>query len=109
MSNFFHAFPNNIVNITEANKDFQHIVNWCAANKLTINQDKTNYVLISPHQRRFSKTGHIDINSCNIKETDYVPYLGVHIDHHLTWKPHIKKVCANIKKLVYFQNSGTLS
>ena len=95
-SNFFHAFPHNTVDITEANENFQHIVNWCSANKLTINQDKTNYVLISPHQRLFNKTGQIDVNSCRINEVDYVSYLGVNIDHHLSWKFHIKKVCSHI-------------
>ena len=108
-SNFFHAFPNNNANISEANTAFNHIVQWCSANKLTISKKKTNYVLLSTHQRNFKTHGKIYINSHDIDYVKHVTHLGVEIDSHLTWKYHIKNVCDRISpkigllsKLRYF-------
>ncbi len=69
-------------------------------NKLSLNIDKTNYMLFhSPHRT-------IDINVCiklnnrAIVCVDQTKFLGVIIDKHINWKPHISKVIGTISKTV---------
>ena len=74
-----------------------NLFEWFCANRLSLNANKTKYVVIRPHQKRCNLTGlniHIDNisltrigNDCEERATKF---LGMFIDEHLTWKSHME-------------------
>ena len=72
------------------NDDLLKILDWLTANKLSLNVKKTNYINFHPHQKRLK----YDINTkilysrvnfyFNLERKEYVKYLGVMIDNHLS-------------------------
>jgi hypothetical protein len=67
---------------------------WLLANKLTLNVDKTEYVLIGSRQRltQICSDPILSMGSEGIKRVLSTKTLGVVVDECITWKDHIKKV-----------------
>ena len=72
------------------NDEFLKIVNWLTANKLSLNVKKTNYIIFHPYQKRLNYDANIKILDSrvnkyfNLERKEYVRYLGVMIDNHLS-------------------------
>jgi len=83
------------------NEELLKIDVWFATNKLTLNLDKTNYILFKSH-RKALPTGSFDlrIKDTPIEMVESTKFLGVHIDQHMTWKVHINQISAKIAKNV---------
>ena len=73
------------------NDELLKIVDWLTANKLSLNVKKTNYIIFHPYQKRLNYDVNIKILDSRVKSTskEYVKYLGVTIDNHLSWKHDI--------------------
>ena len=93
------------------NIDLDRIRIWLAANKLTLNTTKTEFLLIGSRQRlsTLERNPIIEINKFPIKQVSTSKSLGVHIDGNLSWECHIneisKKVASGIsaiKHITYF-------
>ena len=89
------------------NAELLKIVEWLTANKLSVNIKKTNFVIFHPYQERPSHdTVNIKVyDNClnkyfNLERKEYVKYLGVMIDNHLSWKQHINYVALKINRNV---------
>ena len=90
---------------TTANTHINNLFEWFCANRLSLNANKTKYIVIRPHQKRCNLTGlniHIDNisltrigNDCEERATKF---LGMFIDEHLTWKSHISHVNAKVSR-----------
>ena len=62
---------------------------WLQANTLTLNPDKTHYMVF--HRARMkSKTGKISIGNNAIDEVKSTKLLGIIIDDKLKWTEHIQ-------------------
>ena len=78
------------------NKELENVCDWLLAYRLTLNIDKSNYVLFHPHQRKIGTDINLrvyDNEHTMLKQLEhktYVKYLGVLIDKNLSWKYHIK-------------------
>ena len=77
-------------------------------NKLSINRDKTNFMIIKSTKK---KDIPINLNIINTDGSPYslerkqcIKYLGVMIDESLSWKHHISFVCSRISR-----NTGIIS
>ena len=87
--------PNNISEII--NTELTKIDDWLTVNKLSLNIDKTKYMI-------FSKPGKtiLNVTPCirqiPIEQVTEFNFLGVLIDNKLTWKPHISKISSKISK-----------
>jgi len=58
-------------------------------NKLTLNLEKTNYlVLQTPQNKRKLNLNSIKIGDSYLKETNSIKFLGVEIDKSLSWNLH---------------------
>lgn len=103
------------------NVELINICDWLNANKLSLNIQKTNFVIFHPYQKRLNYEVNLKIfdNRINkfisLERKDYVKYLGVLIDGNLSWKYHIchvaSKVSRNIgiiARLRHFTPSATL-
>ena len=68
------------------------------ANKLSINFKKSNFMVFRPRQMRQTLDLSIQIDKIDcVKET---VFLGVILDEHLLWKPHILSVSRKISKCI---------
>ena len=83
---------NNCINL-----DLERICVWLAANKLTLNMTKTEFLLIGSKQRLLNSTANptVTINQFPIKQVSTVKSLGVHIDE-VTWECHINELSKKI-------------
>jgi hypothetical protein len=81
------------------NSELKKVSNWIKGNKLQLNIDKTNYLII--HNKRTVVVSDIKINGKSINRVNEVKYLGVVFDNKLTWKPHIESVAKKISKCMW--------
>ena len=73
---------------------------WFKANKLSLNLKKTNYMLFKPRQKRYHFPMQICINEQRIEQVKGTVFLGVVLDEHSSWKPHISQVARKISKSI---------
>ena len=73
------------------------VSDWLTANKLTLNVEKSNFILISS-QHNLSCQVNLSINDKSVVEKDYIKYLGVILDKNFNWKHHIKHINMKISK-----------
>ena len=84
--------------------EFAKVYDWLQANKLTMNFKKSNFVMFYPYQKKLNHQISIRIfdkkvgNYFLLERKEYLKYLGVLLDEHLTWKHHIDYVASKISK-----------
>ena len=71
---------------------------WLSVNKLSLNVDKTNYILFG--NRKYIDNVCISMNNSIITRVRATKFLGVIIDEKLTWKDHISLVRSKLAKTV---------
>ena len=71
------------------NEQLIFVGKWLCANKLSINIEKSNFVLFHSPQKKVNYSMHLKIHNNKMKEKKSVKYLGVIIDCNLNWKDHI--------------------
>ena len=88
------------------NKELAKVSDWLIANKLTLNIKKSNFVIFRPRQKKLTLQLTIRLFDNNLQRLvtldckNYVKYLGVLIDDHLSWKYHIDHIATRISKTV---------
>ena len=80
------------------NSGMLKLTHWCRANKLSINFKKSKFMVFRPPQRRQTLDISIQIDNNAIKRVKETVFLGVILDEHLSWKPHILSVSRKISK-----------
>ena len=80
------------------NEDPANVSEWLSANKLTLNQTKTEFMLIGSRQRidTFQSTSLLAINNVPDKQVSHTKSLGIHIDENLSCNVHIEKLSKNV-------------
>ena len=71
-----------------------------SSNKLSINFKKSNFMVFRPRQRRQTLDISIQIDNNVIERVKETVFLGVILDEHLSWKPHILSVSRKISKSI---------
>ena len=85
------------------NAELSHLNDWFCANKLSLNTDKTKYVLFHKAKSKDNLPlvlPDLFINNVKIKSENSLKFLGVMIDENLTWKTHVKLVESKISKSI---------
>jgi len=103
-SNVFVTSSNLTDLFTLANDMLAEIFIWTTSNKLSINFEKTNYMIFKPSKIINDFINNyklkIVINDKIINRVNIVKYLGLYIDENLTWSEHIKKLTSKISSLI---------
>jgi hypothetical protein len=100
-TNLFHESKNLTADVSKINEDLTALDQWCKHNRLTINLEKTTYIIIKNQQNSFQMPPNlIKINNVTLKGTDEIKFLGVIIDKHLSFKSHISYIEKNIRPYI---------
>ena len=96
------------------NAELSHLNDWFCANKLSLNTDKTKYVLFHKAKSKDNLPlvlPDLFINDVKIKSENSMKFLGVMIDENVTWKTHVELVENKISKSIgiLFKASGSLN
>ena len=75
------------------------VADWFKANKLTLNVDKTKFMIFGT-SRTLGKFHDIQLTYNNniIERVDEFKYLGVKLDSNLSWSAHVDYLCKNVSK-----------
>ena len=67
-------------------------------NKLSLNIDKTNFIILKSPQRSLPETVSIKTGKFPIMRNCYVKFLGVLLDENLSWKYHIAELSKKLAR-----------
>ena len=105
-----------------AQKELVLVTNWLSANKLTLNVNKTKFIVFTSNKNKGIKTDKsLYVNDIPIEKVHAISFLGLLIDENLSWKPHMLtllnklrssfgvisklKYCLNVENLVQIYHS----
>jgi len=80
----------------KVNEDLVRYKNWLTGNKLTLNTDKTKYIIFKT-RNKMDINPQLEVNATDLERVSTYKYLGVIIDEKLKWEEHIGYL---IKKIV---------
>ena len=79
--------------VKTVNAELTCVADWFSANRLTLNLDKTNFILFKSHRKVTPRDNlSLLINDVPITQVESTKFLGVHVDQHLTWNQHINHI-----------------
>ena len=90
--------------MNNSRESFRKLHEWCLCNKLTINNDKTKFILFHtknkpvPHNLITLNTGVM-----NIDRVKSFTYLGVVVDEKLNWQAQVGNVCNSLFNSIQFK------
>jgi hypothetical protein len=92
-------------NFRKMNFDLEILQKWFMSNKLSLNVDKTIYVVFKPKNKIFDRDlNYLVLDNNVLKCTDQCKFLGIWLDQHLSWKYHIEKLCNKLNSSLYMLN-----
>ena len=82
------------------NVEAKAFLTWLNCNKLTLNYKKTKFMIFTKkhYTERYRSKFKVNINKQNIQQVEEFKYLGVIIDHKLTWSKHVEHLRTKISQ-----------
>ena len=97
-TNFLH-FNNSLKSLgKKVNIDLKLLCNWLNANKISLNSNKTEYILFKHPRRNLNYELKIKINGLNLYPSSFIKYLGIYIDCNLSWKKHVDETSLKLRR-----------
>ena len=88
-----------LTNLTKiVNKELRLVKKWLDANKLSLNIDKTNYIIFHSSSSNVPSGSDIKIGKKQIKRVKFVKFLGILLDEHLCWKYHLSELSKKLAR-----------
>lgn len=90
----------NIVTLmSSANVEIKRLLAWFCCNKLLLNVSKTKCIIFRSKGKIIPDNVDIlNVGGHNVVRSEHVQFLGVTIDEHLSWKPHLESVCTKVSR-----------
>jgi hypothetical protein len=82
------------------NNELHNISIWLKANMLSLNLDKTKFMVVKTRTNQDNFNFMLYIDNHPIEQTKETLFLGVILDEFLSWKPHISYIANKISKSV---------
>ena len=82
------------------NKELRKLHLWISVNRLSLNIDKTNFVIFHPFNKPLKYNVTIKIHKKAIREKNSIKYLGILIDSTLSWKDHAHYISNKLSRTV---------
>ena len=110
LCSFNVSVQRNTINIAELsshiNLELGNIQEWLNINKLSLNVQKTKFMIFHNYKRDISLffIPEIKINGQLVERVTEFNFLGLSIDEHLNWKSHIQKVSNKVSRSISVLN-----
>ena len=88
-SNLFLSGKSPDLLIKEMNQELIKILNWLEVNKLSLNLDKTHFIIFRKGKTKLTVNEDLVIKNIKIKQEEHTKFLGVILDQRLTFLKHI--------------------
>ena len=85
------------------NSELEKVHNWLCCNKSCLNINKTKFMVFHPPQKDVDYPT-LSINNVQIDCVDNFTFLGITINEHLSWRPHMTKILNKVSKTGYILN-----
>ena len=89
------------------NFELENICTWLKENKLSLNVNKTKWMVLRPQNMHISPNSNVHIDGkdiCRVSNKQSVKFLGLHMDEHLNWKNHISEIRKRLTKTLFALN-----
>ena len=83
---------------SKINADLRILTCWLNANKISLNSSKTEFILFRSRSKSLTFIPFLKLLGKQIYPSSSVKYLGVCIDEHLSWKPHIFETANKLRR-----------
>ena len=80
------------------NIDLKFLCHWLNANKISLNTNKTEYVLFRHKQKSINFNLKLKLNGKKLYPSSYIKYLGIFIDENLNWKKHVSILSSKLRR-----------
>ena len=80
------------------NRELKKVKFWLDVNKLSLNIDKTNFIIFKSPKQPSSDMINIKVGSLPIRKTCYVKFLGILLDENLSWKYHLTELSKKLAR-----------
>ena len=82
------------------NADLKNLHDWLCLNMLTLNPTKTKYMIFSLSSKSAynSDSRILELNGLPIERVADFKFLGIHLNQHLSWKPHMNEILKKIQR-----------
>ena len=97
-TNIYYEADNLILLQRTVDKELKKVKMWLDINKLSLNIDKTNFIIFKSPQHSSSEIINIKIGNLPVKETCYVKFLGVLLYENLSWKYHLTELSKKLAR-----------
>ena len=81
------------------NQDLKLVFEWLCANRLSLNADKTEFLIFRP-PKRDSQRITLSLNRQTIFESTKIRYLGLILDNKLNWKFHVSELSKKLSRSI---------
>ena len=95
-SNVFFSNKNPHTLIQTINTELNKLTQWIRANKLSLNLQKTKYMIFS--NTIDTLPSDIIFDDTPLECVSEIKFLGVTVDNKLSWKPHVLNICKTISR-----------
>ena len=82
----------------KANSELRKVKKWLDANKLSININKSNYIIFHSPQKPIPPHTSIKIRNKLITRVKYVKFVGLLLDDTLSWKYHLSELSKKLAR-----------
>ena len=86
---------------TVMQNELDNLQQWFSCNKLSLNAEKTQCILFSKPTDERVLTVNLKLNDKHVKQYNFVKLLGIHLDRHLNWEPHVQALLREMSKSSY--------
>ena len=85
----------------KVNFDLKGITDWLNANRISLNVNKTEFIIFRSPRKPVDCDINIKLDSKRLYPSTCIKYLGVLLDEHLSWKPHINELTKKLNRSNY--------
>ena len=81
------------------NQELKKVTAWLTANKLSLNINKTNFIIFKSKRKKLNNKANVIIDEHTIEQVKYTKFLEIYIGAELSWKYHINHIASKISKM----------
>ena len=90
--------PHNLQKVMD--KELKVLVEWLRANRLSLNVDKTEFIIFRPPRKSLNNRIVLNLDHNKIYESTKIKYLGLLLDSRLSWKIHISELSKKLSRAI---------